>query len=70
MAYLNDLQTARGQPAVAALAKPQSNVVNTLEDSPAENGFGFANDPVHPVIAAGPVRNPTESPKISTARAT
>ena len=67
LAQLNDLQTTRRQQAPAAPVKPQPNVVNTLPDPPAENGFGFANDPIHPAIAAEPVRNPTESLKISTA---
>src|ERR1019366_8882653 len=34
IAQLGDLQSARKQ--------------NTVPDHPAENGFGFANDPIHP----------------------
>jgi hypothetical protein len=74
MEQLNEVQTARKQQAPAPSArpqpKPQPNPVNTLPALPVENGFGFANDPFHPKIAAAPVWNPTQSLKSGTARTT
>jgi hypothetical protein len=71
MAQLNELQIARRAQAPALqMKKTQLHPVNTLPGLPAENGFGFANDPIHPEIAAGPVWNPTQSAKIGVSRAT
>jgi len=81
MAQFNDLQTARRQQADIKhkdsssvpdqhVRRPQPNSVNTLPGLPAENGFGFSNDPMHPNNAASPVWNPTQSFKIGVARST
>jgi len=67
MAQLHDLQAVRKQ---QAPTPPRPNPVNTLPDVSVENGFGFANDTIHPVIAVEPVCNPTQSLKIGVVRAT
>jgi hypothetical protein len=83
LAQLHELQTVRKQQPGAKLITVDSardpdtrrpsrapNPVGVLPNDPARNGFGFANDQIHPAIAAGPAWNPTQLVKISTALAT
>jgi hypothetical protein len=70
MAQLSELQAARKQQTTPPLLpKVQPIPVNDLLGSPSENGSGFANDRIHPLIAAEPALSPAQSVKISIAPA-
>jgi hypothetical protein len=60
IAQFDDLRTARQQPAAAS--QPA--------DHPAENGFGFANDPTGPEIAASRAASPSSCSNIRVLKVT